>query len=203
MKRSTVILTLTLLLAFTGVTANASLIGDNVIVDATVSGVDTQARGTFGNFAGVVEAVVGGPEVTFTAFDQGTGFEDIDVAIDIGAEDVWMTLTVNSSQSSTLASLSVTGMDWVGMPTGELLDIQVNSSNAPGFNLTGFGSNAGGFAVTFNSTGTQIVEPGEYSFHIHLITDHPGSAPIIPEPATMTLMGLGFAGLALRRKKSA
>lgn len=173
-KHLSIIAAVALALVLGAGSANATLIGDTV----------TFHVGGFTEDVLVQEGVIEIPSVA----NVGNG------SIDIEASSVDL-LFLRSANFSSNASWNLSGLDWVGV-TGEIVDIVVTTNiTDPGFSVT-FGPHA----LSFNLFSASVIE-GQYA-HVELITSHVGS-PVIPEPATMTLLGLGVAGLALRRRKLA
>lgn len=193
MKRSTVILALTILLALSGVTANASLIGDSV--EANLSSSQTVTS----NFVGP-QVVGGGTEFTGVITDFGGQVWIVDVDVfDSGFSVSFSGGAPNFNISGAgLVSVELSDLDWVGLP-GVITDAYLDDYSCVGPQC-GFGPQIESLAwgddfvtVDFRS----MIGDEVYVFAIE--AEHTGG--VIPEPATMTLMGLGLAGMALRRRK--
>lgn len=171
--------------------ASASLIGDTVEGSLTFSGGATNyfEAGNGGSGASAVVADPGGPEFSFFG---GT----ITESLDVGAESLTFT-QFGTDGGGTLNSWDVwvTDLDWLNPGPGQIVDV-IYGSNYGNSVVVQFTADS----VHISYAGGDVIERGqEYLVGVELVTSH----GVIPEPATMTLMGLGLAGLALRRRKSA
>lgn len=193
--------TFALLLVFAG-QANASLIGDSV--DATLVaefGFDIDS-----NFVGP-QVVDGGVEFSGMATISGDQIWQIDLDVfESGFSISFLELTLNGDgghgSNLNIVTVSLSDLDWVGSP-GIITNVYLDdySCNSPGTSCGTFGGGPFVTNIAFGDHSTAVsfnaLLSGEtYVFAID--AEH----GVIPEPATMTLMGLGLAGLAMRRRKS-
>ena len=164
-------------------TANASLLGTNVTVTNTFGGTIFQGPTT-------VPVTSGGPELT--AFG---GFWDIDI------QDSSIDLVCNGgacrvNNFTNLDEYLFEGLDWGG--SGFLLDATLSSNCACTPNALSFPTNTS-LLLSFNK-GSPQPNSGNTIF-IQLVPSHIPSQ--IPEPGTLTLFGLGLAGLGYMRRRRA
>lgn len=177
-------------------TAHATLIGDEVFATLT-----TTAAGGFSNNSATV-----GAGIEFTrSIDISIGTMVLD--LDIGDD----TITLNYSNSALgpcpsptclfnlgLETLDISGLDWVGNPSGIITDVVEVSSNWTGLSLDGFGNNS----VSFSFAGAIIPGDTTWSAQYLLETNDVRAAP---EPSILALMAtglIGFIGFARRKTRA-
>lgn len=154
--------------------ANATLIGDEVTCS-----IDGLGNGEFYNCSTTTETVGAGSE--FDIERRG----DPRWAIDIDADSITYSL-LTSAVSAAPDAIILSGLDWVGMPMGEIIGIEFSQT---GTNLTAAASSFTADSVTLNLSG--IWQANSF-VAIDLIT-----SDALPEPGTLALFGLGLAGLGL------
>jgi hypothetical protein len=208
-KRRTPLVSLFLLITLC-LPATASLIGDEVTLNTPFGGNDVIVDGGF-EFR------------TFLA--NGSGFTsagdydfNVDFFVDIGAEQVTMGFiqTSHGIVPPSAGAVGVTGdlalsifdLDWVDMPDGIVTGFEYAGQISPSGSWAqnpftwevDFGTDWVGFA--FGGFNFEIAEFDGVllSVTFDIITDHGDDAPPIPEPASMTLLGLGLSALALRAR---
>lgn len=162
-------------------TAHATLIGDTVTMHHRFSNIIIPP----GPFNVVVQAGTGD---VFQPYNPGLNFYEVDMEANSFSV---LYLSATDWAASTFNSLIITDMDWIGGP-GILTGVTIST------NLAGFDNSRVTFtddSVSINWQGLSF-GPGT-RWDIGLITTH------IAEPGTFAILGLGFAGLGLARRRKA
>ena len=184
----------------------ASLIGDTVHgnfqldPNITVVGTPPPPENLFDSLAGSGSTAVVdlGPEFVY----DGT---EIYIAADLSGETLILDYIWQGPIQTPLGPLTATiprhfleftDLDWVGAP-GTIVGFNLVSGSTP--ILASYGHGADSLLVQFDEF--VLDAPGSFHLEFDIEVQH-NTTPPIPEPATLTLMGLGIAGLAYRRRKS-
>jgi hypothetical protein len=159
-------------------TAHASFIGSTATCSDTQFGACSPAS-----------AVVVDPGIEFT---QYAGLLDIDV---LGSA-----VELSNSLASTLllsqaGTLTIGNLHWTGTPQTIVGLVITSMTGVTG--LTASDLSFGANSVSVNLQGTAFAGPSGFA----LLTIQTRNAAVVPEPATLALLGLGLAGLGLARRK--
>lgn len=183
MKRLMGIIVLCIGMAWFG-TASATLIGDEVFFSCS------HTAGPFNNCEGQgVQSAIVGAGVEFPdyfSFQNSLSLDISDSAIlitfDNGPYCGWFTCDGES-----FMWLLLEGLDWVGMPDGEIIGIN------PLSNMSGVLALFGPHSLQIRLPETQV--NNDHFIYIELITEH------IPAPTSMMLLATGLMALFFRRRR--
>jgi uncharacterized protein (TIGR03382 family) len=170
------ILMLAGLAALAAPAVHASLIGDTVGCNITGGGSFTCDTST---------ATVQDPGNEF--FVGGGQF----ISVDIASSTISLDFLVTGSLGATIINL--TGLDWVDMPLGEILDVQL-TSNSGVIGLDAGDLTFGAHNVSINLIDTEF-QAGASAL-ITLVTSH-----TVPVTGILPLLGLGIVSLGLARRR--
>jgi hypothetical protein len=187
-------------LAVAALPASASLIGDEVFADFDIE-TDT-GEGFF--FDSVLVDDTGTPEIVFDILNETDDHVEMTVSVDIMAEMICVMFEPAEFIPAFSGIADFFDLDWRdasgAIVPGKLVDVSfsVHPDTATIFPSLFFLDD---HEVLVDISGFELLADETYSVYYHLETEH-GPQPIIPEPTTVVLLGMGAAGLAWRARKA-
>jgi hypothetical protein len=200
MSRPTSALAAAVLVTCTALSANASLIGDSIegtlyTLDddgfVTVTFGPAQLVGAGQEFVGEWQWFGGALEI----FTFNVDVSESTVTVNVVSSDTDSNL---STSGNGLVGLSLTDLDWVDDPDAVITGLTVTSGNPDVFEMLTFGDHS--IMIEWDSLGVfddnETLESWTFA-----ITTSGHSDPVVPEPATLTLLGIGLTGVLYRSRR--